>query len=125
MVPVSAQKERCIQLDSSAASYTIRGEGAFMWYSPNRATPITATFVASALGALLPFWTPLATSSSLLRMNACLNSLLASANACMRASTWNCKEPEAARGYKNEPCKMWCARPSATTRKRVRIESTI
>ena len=25
-----------------------------MWYSPNRATPITATFVASTLGALLP-----------------------------------------------------------------------
>jgi hypothetical protein len=31
------------------------------------------------------------------RMNACLSSRLASANACMRASTWNCKEPDAAR----------------------------
>jgi hypothetical protein len=28
-------------------------------------------------------------------------------------------------GYNNEPCRTWCARISATTRKRVRIESTI
>ena len=39
----------------------------------------------------------LATSSSSPRMNACLSSRLASANACMRASTWNCNEPDAAR----------------------------
>jgi hypothetical protein len=32
-----------------------------------------------------------------------LSCRLASANVCMHASTWNCKEPDAPRGYKDEP----------------------
>jgi hypothetical protein len=37
------------QPDSFAASYTVHREGVFMWRGPNRATAITAMFVASAL----------------------------------------------------------------------------
>lgn len=49
MVPISAQEEICIQPDSFAVSYTVHREGVFMWRRPNRATAITAIFVASAL----------------------------------------------------------------------------
>src|ERR1700761_1649173 len=53
--------------------------------------------ISSIARFALPFWTLLATSSSSPRMNACLSFRLASANACMRASTWNCTEPDTAR----------------------------
>jgi hypothetical protein len=54
-------------------------------------------YISDYLDAALPEDIRLATSSSSPRMNACLSCRLASASACMRASTWNCSGREAAR----------------------------